>query len=265
MSLPVTVQIILGFLFFTAIFVPLERLVPARPQAALRSGWSLDLFYYGLGCALGRFSDATCIAAALLLRPLFGLAPGLAATQPGWLQFLEILLIADFTSYFFHRALHRNAWLWRFHKVHHTSQRMDWLAGSRLHPVDKVLGDICQFLPVFVMGFGDHPVLAYALFLGLQNFLCHANCRFDFGPLRWILVTPQFHHWHHCDDASMHDRNYGLNLVLLDLLLGTAHFPPRRELPRRYGIAEAAPEGFWAQLAWPFRRASPGGASTSNS
>jgi len=37
----------------------------------------------------------------------------LAATQPGWVQLLEILIISDFLAYWFHRYLHRYVFLWR--------------------------------------------------------------------------------------------------------------------------------------------------------
>ena len=35
------------------------------------------------------------------------------ASQPLALQFVEIVLVADFTQYWVHRAFHRVPWLWR--------------------------------------------------------------------------------------------------------------------------------------------------------
>jgi sterol desaturase/sphingolipid hydroxylase (fatty acid hydroxylase superfamily) len=49
--------------------------------------------------------------------------------QPLWLQIIEILLITDFVQYWAHRAFHRIPFLWKFHAIHHSAERMDWLAG----------------------------------------------------------------------------------------------------------------------------------------
>jgi sterol desaturase/sphingolipid hydroxylase (fatty acid hydroxylase superfamily) len=176
----------------------------------------------------------------------------MVADQPGWVQFLEILVLADFLAYLYHRAIHKYAWLWRLHTIHHSSQRMDWLANVRLHPVDKILGDCFQFIPIFCLGFSGTPVLAYTIFLGFQGFFNHSNIKVDFGPLRWIIASPEFHHWHHCDDAKAHNKNFAPHLVIFDRLFGTAYFPPDRAMPANYGIPEPVPKEFWRQMIAPF-------------
>ncbi len=112
--------------------------------------------------------------------------------QPGVIQFLEILILADFLAYIFHRCLHRFGGLWRLHRVHRSSERMDRLANVRLHPIDKMLGDCFQLIPIFCIGFGEGTVLAYTIFLGFQGFLNHSNIKLDFGPLRWIVAFRSF-------------------------------------------------------------------------
>ena len=169
MSAPVGLEIVAGFLLFAAVFAPLERWFPARAQRSLRDGWTTDIIYYAAGCLIGHLSDAISTSAMLLLRSATGLdIARRAAAQPGWLQFLEILILADFVAYWFHRALHRNPYLWRLHRVHHSSECMDWLANVRLHPLDKVLGDCFQFIPIFFVGFASGPLLAYTIFLAFQ-------------------------------------------------------------------------------------------------
>jgi sterol desaturase/sphingolipid hydroxylase (fatty acid hydroxylase superfamily) len=149
--------------------------------------------YFVAGCVVGHLSDAASLWWMLLIRHATGVnAEGFAAMQPAWIQFLEILLIADFCAYWYHRCIHSIASLWRLHKIHHSSQSMDWLANARLHPLDKVLGDCCQFVPIFCLGFGKGPLLAYTIFRGFQGFLNHSNTRVNLGPLRWIIASPQF-------------------------------------------------------------------------
>ena len=241
---------------FAVVFIPLERWQPAHDQNALRRGWKIDVLYYVAGCFVGHLSDTLSLGGMLILRNALGLDTGhLAGTQSGWLQFLELILLADFLAYLFHRALHRNPWLWRLHKVHHSSSSMDWLANVRLHPLDKILGDCFQFIPIFLLGFGDGPLLAYTIVLGFQGFLNHSNVRLDYGPLRWVFTNPQFHHWHHCNDTSHYNRNFAPHLVIFDLLFGTGYIPPRGVMPDNYGVPDDVPESFLKQMLFPFLNA----------
>ena len=61
--------------------------------------------------------------------------------------------------------------------------------------------------------------------------------RLRFPILRWVLPTPEWHHWHHATDAEAHDHNFGLPVV--DRLFGTAYLP--RGIARR---ASASPTPF---------------------
>jgi sterol desaturase/sphingolipid hydroxylase (fatty acid hydroxylase superfamily) len=254
MSPSIGLQIFVGLPIIALVFRLLELSRPLARQRLLRRGWKGDVAFYVLGCFLGQFSSTVCLAAMLLLRHATGIDFGrLASFQPDWLQVLEIILISDLLGYLFHRLLHSSAWLWRFHKVHHTSRHMDWLAAARLHPVDKVLGDFVQLLPLLCLGFGDGPLLVYAGILGFQMFLNHSNARVDLGWLRWVIAGPDFHQWHHCEDPAAYNKNFSPHLVIFDRLFGTAQMPTERVRPWKYGVREFAPEGFWRQLFFPLR------------
>ena len=43
------------------------------------------------------------------------------------------LLGLDVGNYFAHYCLHRFDVLWQFHKTHHSSRKLDWLATFRSH------------------------------------------------------------------------------------------------------------------------------------
>ena len=80
---------------------------------------------------------------------------------------------------------------------------MDWLAGSRLHLVDIVVTRGLSFVPLYVLGFAAAArSYAYLLFVSFQAVLIHANVGWRFGPLRHLLATPQYHHWHHARRAG---------------------------------------------------------------
>jgi lathosterol oxidase len=249
---------LLNLIAYSVVFVPLERLFARRPeQAILRPGWRTDLVYFGVSALLVQVTTLLTLEPAMLFfrwaaHP--GLQAGVAA-QPFVLQFAGILLVADLTQYWVHRAFHRVPWLWRFHAIHHSAETMDWLAGSRLHLVDVAVTRGLSYVPIYLLGFAEAPVFAYVAFVSVQATAIHANLRFGFGPLRWLFVTPQFHHWHHAAQADALDKNFAVHLPWLDALFGTFHLPGRL-WPETYGLAGGAalPPGYLRQLVEPFRR-----------
>jgi sterol desaturase/sphingolipid hydroxylase (fatty acid hydroxylase superfamily) len=142
--------------------------------------------------------------------------------------------------------------LWRLHAVHHSAKHLDWLAGSRQHALEIVLTRTLVLAPIFVLGFSKEVIDAYIIVVGFQAVFNHANVNVRLGPLRYLVVTPNFHHWHHSQDTEAIDRNYAAHFAFIDHLFGTAVQSPR-EWPAHYGVlGDYVPEGFWAQCRFPF-------------
>jgi sterol desaturase/sphingolipid hydroxylase (fatty acid hydroxylase superfamily) len=122
--------------------------------------------------------------------------------------------------------------------------------------VDVAVTRGATYVPIYVLGFADGPLFAYLVVVSAQATFIHANVRFDFGFLRWLIATPQFHHWHHADEVEAIDKNFAVHLPLIDAVFGTMHLPAR--WPRGYGLAHGAriPDGYLRQLAWPLVRKS---------
>jgi lathosterol oxidase len=175
------------------------------------------------------------------------------ASQPLVAQFVEILVLTDFVQYWVHRAFHQVPMLWRFHRIHHSADVMDWLAGSRLHLVDVAVTRGLTYVPIYVLGFAETALVAYVAFVSIQATFIHANVRFNFGVLRWVMATPQFHHWHHGADREAVDKNFAVHLPLLDRLFGTCYLPGDR-WPSSYGLAggRRVPTGYVRQFIDPF-------------
>ncbi|MCU1286016.1 MAG: Fatty acid hydroxylase superfamily protein [Acidobacteriales bacterium] len=248
---------LLNLIFFSAVFVPMERLFARHPeQAIFRQGWRTDIIYFLMSNLLVGFTTLLTMKPAMVLFSWAVSAQFQSAvrSQPVVLQFLEVILIADLFQYWVHRSFHTWPSLWRFHAVHHSAEAMDWLAGSRLHLVDAVATRAIIFLPFYVLGFSQAALLAYVIVVSLQATFIHANVRFNFGPLRLLFATPQFHHWHHGADAEAIDKNFAVHLPALDLLFGTFHMP-KGEWPHAYGITNnPVPEGYLKQMVYPFRK-----------
>jgi sterol desaturase/sphingolipid hydroxylase (fatty acid hydroxylase superfamily) len=148
--------------------------------------------------------------------------------------------------------------LWRFHSVHHSIEQMDWVASGRLHPLDSGFTQAFTVLPVFLLGYDAGVFGGVAVFFTLLALFQHANVRLRFPGLRWVINTPEWHHWHHAIDAEARDRNFGLPIV--DKVFGTAHLP-KGDRPTGYGTHDPVPQGnYWSQLAYPFHRTARDGA-----
>jgi sterol desaturase/sphingolipid hydroxylase (fatty acid hydroxylase superfamily) len=249
-----------------AIFTVLERLWPALRGRSWwqRRGHVTDLAYWFFNPVVTQavIKAATVVAvvpiAIALGAPLGGgrLEAWIAARrtvvslQPGWLQAVEIVVLADLLGYWGHRLFHGRR-LWRFHAVHHAPQALDWLSSARVHPVNEAVMRVAQIVPLFVLGFRSEALATVAPLFTLYALALHANLPWTFGPLRFVLASPAFHRWHHTSEERGRDKNFAGLFPVWDLVFGTFYLPA--EQPSAFGVREEVPAGFFAQLAWPFR------------
>jgi sterol desaturase/sphingolipid hydroxylase (fatty acid hydroxylase superfamily) len=246
---------VLELLVLGLIFIPLERIFALRPQRIFRAGWQTDLKHFFVSHA-----GVQVLSFAILIpgQVLFSWAVSFefqkaVAAQPVWLQFIEILFAADLVTYWVHRAFHQVPWLWNFHAIHHSSRELDWLAGSRMHLVDALVTRSLAFVPIFILGFSQEALVAYVAFVSFHAVYIHSNTRWRFPLVRWLIATPEFHHWHHTSDEEGIDKNFAAFLPLWDRLFGTAHMPDH--WPKKYGTVKfQPPESYLGQLFYPFRR-----------
>lgn len=246
---------VLELLVLGLLFIAMERLFALHRQKIFRAGWQTDLKHFFVshaGVQLLSFGAMIPIQALFSWMLDFGFQKSVAA-QPLWLQFIEILLAVDLMTYWVHRTFHKTPWLWNFHAIHHSSRQLDWLAGSRMHVVDVLATRAAGFLPVFVLGFAPAALYAYLVFVSFHAVYIHANVRWRWPGLRWVIATPEFHHWHHTSDEEGIDKNFAGFLPVWDLLFGTAHQPDH--WPGNYGTVKfQPPETYVGQLLYPFRR-----------
>jgi len=268
-----------GLVFLALLMLPLERAFPLRPAPSrdAREQFGRVAWYFLTSLVPGR----------LLALPLFALAwfaarampPSVAEAAgalPGPLRFALALVVADVGGYLGHRAMHANAWLWRFHAVHHAPRHLDWLVNVRAHPVDLVVTRFCALMPLVLLGLArpagagpDWVPLAVVLAGSTWGYVIHANVRWRLGWLEHVVSSPSFHHWHHAresagagegsgasegeGDPPHRHGNYAALLPLVDRAFGTL----RRDAtpwPAACGIDEAMSPDLSGQLADPFLR-----------
>jgi sterol desaturase/sphingolipid hydroxylase (fatty acid hydroxylase superfamily) len=258
----VLIRAVFGFLLLAVVFFPLERFWPAhRGQGFFRPGWRTDIahfFFTGILTTIGLFLLAVPFVVAIrVFTP--DIIRDAVASQPWPIQLVEALLIGELAGYWSHRLMHSVPALWKLHRVHHSSERMDWLAAAHLHPFDGSFGRLLIVIPLAYFGFSAATFGAVILVLQAHAIFQHSNLRVRFGPLRKVISSPQYHHWHHTNDAHARDRNFSGLFPWIDAAFGTQHLPDR-EWPQSYGVDDPIPGGYFSQLASPFRR-SPAPAS----
>lgn len=238
-------------------FAPVERLFPRMPdQRLFRPEWREDLFYYLVSSMMVQVITFLALAPSGYINAHAGWLSSTRAAISGlpWLvQFVLAMALTDLVQYWFHRLFHRVPFLWGFHAVHHSAKSMDWLAGARMHFAEIVLLRGVTSLPLLTLGFLPSVMQAYIGLVYVWSSLLHANLRGDFNRLGHWLALPRFHHWHHAIDAEGVDKNFAIHFPLYDRIFGT-HYLPDGKWPRGYGVPEEVPNGYFAQMKYPFVR-----------
>ena len=258
---------ILDLLGSTIIFVLIEKLFPLyKNQVVFRKEWQTDMVHFMVNHFI---VGLVLLVVNFLIHRVFGWLvhadfQQTVASINFWLQLFLCALVADLMEYGVHRAYHELPFLWRFHAVHHSVKTMDWLAGSRQHMLELILTRVAVLGPLFVLGFDKPVVDAYIIIVGFQAVFNHSNVHLPWGPLKYIFVTPDFHHWHHASDDEAIDKNYAAHFSFIDYFLGTA-VKSTKKFPEKYGVVgDYIPDGFLKQQSFPFKKQNNGAAQNTD-
>jgi sterol desaturase/sphingolipid hydroxylase (fatty acid hydroxylase superfamily) len=256
-----------GYFFWllvvSALSFGLERLFTWRTkQPVLRRDLLQDIFWLVFnGHFAGVLIAIPAARAVEEIAALFGLVGLAEPASIAWLgaaplavQFVVVLVLKDFLEWSIHRLLHRVPWLWTFHKVHHSIEALDWIGSFRFHWMEIVIYRALTYLPLVILGIDGRAMLAIAVVGTLIGHLNHANIRWDWGPLRYVINSPRFHVWHH--DRTLHvshGQNFAIIFPAWDFLFGTAYLPGDTEQPEALGFAgdETFPRSTAARLVHP--------------
>lgn len=246
---------LLDLFLMALIYVPIERIWPQYvEQGTFRPQWTLDVVYFlSTHLPIQILSFLVLLPATKATEYLS--VPVLAhaiASLPYVVQFFFAVVVADVAEWTIHYALHKVPFLWRFHSIHHSSEALDWIAGSRSHFVDDTLVRGFILVPMMLM-FSQTIILVYLVFVTLHATWTHCNCRLNVKWLEPFLVMPRYHHWHHTSQKEAIDRNFAIHFPWIDRLFGTYYYPDH--WPEKYGLDhEQIPQGFIRQAYVPFLR-----------
>ncbi len=165
-------------------FLMLEWLAPWRKeQAKFRKDFWLDFFYMFFNFFL--FSLIIYNAASDVVVKLFqdmlgvvGIKNLLALevqTWPLWGHLLLGFVVRDFVQWNIHRLLHRSAFLWEFHKVHHSVEEMGFAAHLRYHWMENVVYRSLEYIPLAMIGIGLNDFFIIHIFTLTVGHYNHSN------------------------------------------------------------------------------------------
>lgn len=213
------------YLPFAAV-VALEWGMPAiRHRTLAPASTRLDLFYtlvdrpFRLLVMLPYVAYLSYLYHHVLGGPVFHHLSGV----PDVLAVGAMFLLADFMGWFHHVLRHKISAVWQFHAVHHSTRFFNIFSRNRIHPIDIIFADQISFLPFlyFHQYLGEVAMLYF--FKLCVDLMAHSNVRMNYGPLRYILVTPQSHRIHHSFLPQHRDKNFGVALSIWDYIFGTQY------------------------------------------
>lgn len=240
---------------WAVVLVALERKYPyMEGYRVFREEFWIDFFHY------------TFLQSYVLGLVIAGIIRGLDAATglsrfalvrgwPLWAQLALFLVTHDLWQYWFHRAQHRNRFLWRIHEAAHAPLHVDWLAGSRSHALEILIAQTAEFAPIFLLGASPEVPLIKGMIDAVWGMFNHSNIRVRMGALLYVLNGPELHRFHHDLDTPRGGVNLSTKFALWDRIWGTAFYPEDRR-PNRYGLERSKefPHGsYLGQLLYAFR------------
>jgi sterol desaturase/sphingolipid hydroxylase (fatty acid hydroxylase superfamily) len=244
----------------------LERLRPAAAAPAgmggirrLARNGGLFLLNSGLSPLVVVPVSAWAAAHGLPWRP---------AWWAGWPGLLLDLVLLDFLIYWWHRANHEAAFLWRFHEVHHRDRFLDTTTAVRFHFGEVLLSALARAAAILVLGFPIASVLVFEGLLLAAAIFHHSNLRLPTPverALSLLVIVPAIHWVHHRRVRRDTDSNYGTVFSFWDRLFATRS-PTPRTAGMELGVEGREELALPGLLAQPFRaplsaRPAPSGAA----
>ncbi|MEM7374069.1 MAG: sterol desaturase family protein, partial [Bacteroidota bacterium] len=248
---------IIMFLILGAIFAPLEHIIPFSRKWLADKDLSTDVMLFFGGKFWGDYINrplrlATIAIVVQELSPI-GIQIWPAHFHPV-LQVLLLLSINDFFRYWYHRWMHENEFMWRWHAVHHSSERLYWFNGTRSHPLEGLVSSFLWAIPLAFVKAPVEVVFVTGLMGRTIGRFQHTNMDLILGPFDYIFSSPKNHRYHHSRKLEEGNSNYGGDVIFWDILFGTFHLPKGEQPSDDIGIADMPnyPQTFVGLMFAPF-------------
>ncbi|NNG11528.1 MAG: sterol desaturase family protein [Arenibacter sp.] len=256
-----------GLIIISLLVWSLEILFPWRKeQSIFRKDFWLDGFYMFFNFFLFAIAISGFYKVLGLLFSDLGIKQGSMAILdlsqfPNWIQLTIFFLVLDFVQWFTHILLHRYAFLWKFHQIHHSVKEMGFAAHLRYHWMENVFYKPLKTFGVMILG-GFEPEQAYVVhfFAIAIGHLNHSNIKITWGPLKYLLNNPVMHLYHHAHDLpeGKYGVNFGISLSLWDYIFKTNYIPEDSgTIVLGFKGDDKIPRSFWKQITYGLKKSKP--------
>jgi sterol desaturase/sphingolipid hydroxylase (fatty acid hydroxylase superfamily) len=249
-------------LVWLALFFVAERLRPAAVASAPGAGEPpgggrrllRNAVLWGLNSLLSPLVVVPITATAAVYGLGWRAAPALA-WWAGWPGLLLDLLLLDFLIYWWHRANHEVALLWRFHQVHHLDRFLDTTSAVRFHFGEVLLSALARAAVIVLLDIPLVSVLVFEALVLIAAIFHHANLKLPprlEAALSRLIITPSIHWVHHHRRRADTDSNYGTVFSFWDPLF-RSRSATRRTPDMAIGVEGAGEAALPELLLRPFR------------
>ena len=218
---------------FFIVTLIIEIIVDAREKTnAYETKDAITSITMGLGNVfLGLISKAIVFATLIVIYDNFRLF----SIPFVWWGWILLLIIEDFTYYWFHRISHESRFFWASHVVHHSSQKYNLSTALRQTWTGSFLSFVFWlWLPL--LGFHPVMILAQMSISLIYQYWIHTELIKKMPDwFEAIFNTPSHHRVHHATNPQYLDRNHAGIFIIWDKLFGT--FEPEKEKPV-YGLTK---------------------------
>lgn len=249
---------IIMFLVLGFIFAPLERLLPFSKKWQDDKDMPVDVAMFFGSKVWGDLINkplrlATIALVVQEISPEIGKSIWPTQLHPV-LQVLLLLSIADFFRYWYHRWMHESEFMWRWHAVHHSSERLYWFNGTRSHPLEGLVSSFLWAIPFAYIHAPVEIVFVTGLLGRTIGRFQHTNMDLILGPFDYIFSSPKNHRYHHSKSHIIGHTNYGGDVIFWDILFGTFYLPKGEQPSDDIGIEEMPnyPKSFGGLMLAPF-------------
>ena len=245
--------LLLPALFFAALALIVKRREAFTAAAAAMRETRLNLSIY--------FLDALFVVPLVVLwiRAIKQAVDFYGLDMIGWdywnhanryFTMLMVVFFGDFIGYWRHRFEHSN-FLWPTHAVHHSDTKMTWFALFRFHPINRFTTAGLDTAFLALLGFPEWALVVNNLVRHYYGFFIHSDVPWNYGPLRYVFITPVMHRWHHSCTAKGTGSNFATVFCVFDRCFGTFYAPGVCNVP--LGVSEDMGKGLIGQLTYPFK------------
>jgi ornithine lipid hydroxylase len=233
---------IITFLILGALFAPLERLIPFSRKWLGSDEAPADIMLFVGNKYWGDFINKPIrlVTVALIVQqisPEIGKSIWPSYLHP-YVQVFLLLSINDFFRYWYHRWMHENEFMWRWHAVHHSSERLYWFNGTRSHPIEGLIQGLMWAIPLAFVKAPADVVFVTGLLSRVIGRFQHTNMDVQVGFFDYIFSTPKNHRYHHSKKLEEGNSNYGGDVIFWDILFGTFYLPKGQQPSDEIGISD---------------------------